>query len=137
MYINIPPVRLTAAPDERTRRRRNWPTANCKGTHTTHTLKVVQRRSIAKPKNTVNNEAEAFKFLVALMFKASRMNIFHVTVAGLHMLIGTTVISRFLMNTPGSEFGPSFLLLRHSGVVNTVPARRRHPGVGVGGALCV
>ena len=47
------------------------------------------------------------------------MNSIHVTVAGLHMLIGTTVISRFLMNTPGSEFGPSFLLLRHSGVVNT------------------
>ena len=48
------------------------------------------------------------------------MNTIHVMVAGLHMLIGTTVISRFLMNTPGSEFGPSFLLLRHSGVVNTV-----------------
>ena len=48
------------------------------------------------------------------------MNTIHVMVAGLHMLIGTRVISRFLMNTPGSEFGPSFLLLRHSGVVNTV-----------------
>ena len=48
------------------------------------------------------------------------MNTIHVTVVGLQTLIGTKAISRFLMNTPGSEFGPSFLLLRHLGVVGTV-----------------